>query len=193
MSPSREPHGRVTVVERRPPWPRAGKPSARPSRRKIPGSSTLAPTPRVSPSKSARSARFLAAQQRRARNRGQNADPSFADSLGGLIIRKGWDGAECRFSSGPTLGPRPPADCLLCTLRHARIKTAGIEWAPELSRFPRGLLSPHFFSPAIIDLRRLQSSDPLWPRWQCKRSFHPCVELIPALQGGVRGLSALEQ
>ena len=112
-------------------------------------------TPHVWPSRSART--VLGAQQRRARSRRQKPDPSFAQSLRGLIIQSGCDGAERRSSTGSPSPLRSPAACRCAVIDNRTIRQ------PEhrSSRVCRGsssleppVLQRHRTQPARLRVRR---------------------------------------
>jgi hypothetical protein len=84
------------------------------------------------------------------------------------------------------LGPAPALTCCLSlrALRHARNHASRHSMGTGALAFPAGapLISATFVLRAIANFRRLQSRDALRPRRQCNRSFHQCLELIPAQQ-----------
>ena len=73
---------------------------------------TLRARLRLASGQASQRARALAGQ-RHAKSRGQKPDPSIAQSLRGLIIQSGWDGAARRSSSGSPSPLRSPA-AFLC-------------------------------------------------------------------------------
>jgi hypothetical protein len=129
---------RLQSSRRRPPCPRARRGRERTSPRKIPRNSTRLHTLRVWPSKSARSSRAPAAQQGYAKSRRQKVESVVCAFSPWTHNSERVGRRRSPLQLGPALAPALTRCLSPRALRLARITTAGIQRAPELSRNCRG-------------------------------------------------------